>query len=118
MPKIEFDGGAFGLPAEHLDTLQKAAAYRALAQSDGYRRLLDFLEAWANQGLEAIRGAQYGEDRVRANLQLIWTEREKVLAEVQREVQRGIAGGKALADDLDQGALIHAGLPMEFSDNE
>lgn len=112
---LDVDGG---LPREHLETLQKASAYRTLAASDGYRRLLDFMEAWANQGLEAIRGAGYGEDRVRANLQLIWSEREKALAEIQREVQRGIAAGRALAQEMDAGEFVNIGAPMEFSDNE
>ena len=116
MPLNPIDGG---LPSEHLETLHKAAAYRALAETDGYHRLLDFLEAWANAALETMRAAGFREDdRTRANMQLIWAERENALAEIQREVQRGIAAGRSLAEEIDPEVRINAGLPMEFSDND
>lgn len=113
---IESDGG---LGHDQIDALQKAASYRALAESDGYHRLLDFLESWSNLALQNMRTASFrDDDRTRTNMQLIWSERENTLEEIQHEVQRGIAAGQQLANEIDPEVRINAGLPMEFGDNE
>ena len=117
MARIEADNG-FQLSPGLLEAVHKAAAYRDLEKSDGYRRLLDFMEKRSNLRLAAMREAPLAEDRIQLQLQLMWRESEKALEDIQIEIQHGIAMGREIAEELDRSALIDAGLPMDFGSNE
>ncbi len=92
---------AIDITPDQLQAIQKGRAYQDLLQCDGYRMLLDYLEARSDLALVAMREAKLMDDRMKANLQMIWCEREEMLAAMQIEVQRGIESGKAVAQDLE-----------------
>lgn len=115
---INFDGGNFQVPPELLQIIEKGAAYRDLEQSDGYRKLLDFLESRSNQALIAMRESKFAEDRVRARLQDIWQLWEEMIVDVEKEVQRGIAYGRDAARELTEADAVRAGAPMVFGDDD
>ena len=116
-PKIEFDGGEWTIPPQILDIIQKGADYSELSRSAGYRRILQYLEGRAKEALLALRNAETAEDRHKLDLQWIWREREKMLEDLRKEIDHGIAAGRDTAKDIDQHAIAAVG-PFSFGDDE
>lgn len=104
--------------ADHIAAIQRGSAYRELEASGGYKQLLDYLEKRNDEALKALRQSDLLPDMVKLNLQLIWREREKLLEDIQIEVQRGIRMGRETAMELDRNAAGSYGLPLSFDDGE
>ena len=88
-------------------------AYRAMSGTDGYRRLLDFLESRADKALGELREARFQADSVKLNLLSTWTERELVLVEMQAEIARGIKNGDEASQMLSRFGLLN--VPIDFN---
>ncbi len=112
---IEYDGG-ISIDPSQFDAVQKGKAYRELLKSAGYKLLLDYMELRTSLALKAVREAKFADDRVKANFQLIWAEREEMTQDIEREVQRGIAIGKEVIEDLRE-TNVDIGFPMDFGDS-
>jgi hypothetical protein len=90
-------------------------AYRDLLESEGYKKILDFMEARCNLALRDMREAVFQADGVKLNLLNIWTEREAVLRELQLEISKGVEEGNEAARQLSRFGLLN--VPIDFNSN-
>ncbi len=112
--QAENDGGEPTLPDPALiESAQKGIAYRDLLESEGYKRILDFMEARCDLALRDMREAVFQSDGVKMNLLNIWTEREAVLREMELEISRGISEGAEAANQLSRFGLLN--VPIDFN---
>ena len=116
--EIRFDNGEFQIPADQIEAINRGAAYRELEKSVGYHQLLDYLEKRSDMALKALRESDLRPDSEKIALQMIWREREKMLEDMQIEVQRTISAGKEIAGELDRNVLIHFDAPIDFGGND
>lgn len=106
------------LSPEIIDVIQKGAAYRELAKSEGYRLLLEYLNARVTESLQELAGSEMAEDRYKLNLQMIWRQRGKMLQEMQTFVAQSIQQGMEEMRNLAPSERIENGLPFEFGEEE